>query len=410
MSAVANFKYMTESGVKEGSLRLEDYQTAERAGMSVASLINAKYADADPAWGSAFEQGCASLGIYAKDDPTRGIQATKISDILDGSATARLAGETLAVGGTIVAPSQQGTTPATRVFFPEVVLSLMNQYLLEDNDPELAIWNRMISSRETINSAMFTQPLIDVTKPRGERSTRSSQNTLPRTMVSITASEYSKSIGGSDIGLEISHQAQQNSTVDLVATILAQQAQGERYAKLWEDVNNVVAGNIDAGQSALPVTLASTYDAAATGGTMTQKAWLKALYDPLRKVTYDSALMTLDTFLAIQNRTGRPLVFDPSTSGPNAGALGTYGLNVEPNLLNWSVGVPNVMLVPDGVVAANHVVLFDSRYALREVVNASATYSATAEMVMQRTSVFRVDFGSLLYRLSEEAFKYLDFS
>jgi hypothetical protein len=410
MAITANFKYVTEAGLKEGVLALEDYRKAEKMGMTVSGLLNAKYSDYDPKYGTAFEQACASLGIYLKDDLSRGITASRLDEVLDGTVTEKLAGEGLAIGGTIVTPSQQGTTPASRIFFPEVVLSLMNENLLENNDPEMAIWNRMISSRETIQSAMFTQPLINVSAPRGERSQRTSQNSLPRTMISITASEYSKSIGAATIGLEIAHQAQQSATIDLVATILAQQAQGERYAKLWEDISNVVNGNVDAGQSALPTTLASTYDAAATGGTLTQKAWLKALYDPTRKVSYDSILCTLDTFLAIQNRQGRPLVYDPSTSGPNVGALGTYGLNVEPNLLNWSVGVPNVMLVPDGVIPANHILMFDSRYALREVVNASASYAATEEMVLQRTSVFRVDFGAMVYRLSEEAFKYLDFS
>jgi len=406
---LVKFKYVAERGIKEGEASLEDYRKAEKYGMTFSGLLNAKFSDADPEWGTPFQQACHSLGIYTKDDPKRGVFASRVADILDGSVTEKLAGETLAVGGTIVSPSGSNSA-SSRLFFPEVVLNLMNEHLLENNDTEMAVWDRMISSRETIQSPTFTQPMINVTAPRGERSSRTSQNTMPRTMVSITASEYQKSIQTNNIGLEISHQAQQNSTIDLVATVLAQQAQGERYAGLWDDINGVVAGNVDAGQSALPITAASTYDAAATGGTMTQKAWLKALYDPKRKVSYDSVICTLDAFLAVQGRQGRPLVYDPSTSGPNAGALGTYGLNVEPNLLNWSVGVPNVMLVPDGVVPANQLVMFDSRYALREVVNASATYAAAEEMVLQRTSVFRVDFGYLTYRLNDEAFQVLDFS
>jgi len=410
MSAIAKFYYMAEGGEKEGELKLEDYRTAEKMGMTVSGFINAKYSDADPKWGSAFEQGCQSLGIYTKDDPKNGILASRMSDVLDGSVTAKMAGEGLAIGGTIVTPSQQGTTPSSRIFFPEVVLNLMNQFLLENHDPESEIWSRMISSRETINTEMFTQPLIDVTAPRSERSIPTSQNAMPKTLISITASEYSKRIATNSIGLQISDQAQQRASIDLVATIMAQQAQGEKYAQLWEDINNVVTGNIDAGQGALATTAASTYDAAATGGVMTQKAWLKALYDETRKVSYDSVICDLDAFLALQDRTGRPLIFDPTTSGPNAGALGTYGLNVEPNILNWAVGVPNVLIVPAGTIPASHLLMFDSRYALREVTNASATYAATEQMVMQRSSVYRVDFGSMIYRLTEEAFQLLDFS
>lgn len=411
MTATAKFKYKSADGqLKDGELHLEDYRKAEKFRMTVSGFLNAKYSDADQRYGTAFEQGCSSLGIHAKDDPSRGIRAATVGELMDGTASAQMAGENLAQGGTIVSPSTQGTTPSSRVFFPEVVLTLMNEKLVENNDPEAQIWQRMISSRETIGTEMFTQPLIDVTAPRSERSLPTSQNAMPRTMISITSSQYSKAITTSTIGLQISEQAQRNFSIDLTTTVLAQQAQGERLAKLWEDINDVVTGNIDAGQAPLPATAASTYDAAATGGVMTQRAWLKALYDESRKVSYDSIICDLDTFLAIQDRANRPLAFDPSATGPNVGALGTYGLNVEPSLLNWAVGVPNVMLVPAGTIAASHALMFDSRYALRQVVNASASYAATESMVLQRSDIFRVDFGALTYRLMDEAFQYLDFS
>jgi hypothetical protein len=93
--------------------------------------------------------------------------------------------------------------------------------------------------------------------------------------------------------------------------------------------------------------------------------------------------------------------------------MGTYGLNVEPNLLNWAVGVPNVLLVPDGLWAANYYVLLDSRYALMRVRNASASFSAIEKMVLQRTDVMRFDYSEHVHRLfpdSEGVIKVVDFS
>jgi len=400
---------MTEAGLRDGEFSLEDYRIAARNNMSAAQLLGRKYSDSDPQYGSVFHQALESLGVYLKDDPKRGIRATTVAEMMDGTAT-QMAGETLSRGGMIVAPSQQGTTPATRVFFPETVLQIMNEKLIENYDTEMGILDRMISNTESIATEQFTQPQIDVTAPRSERSAPIAQNTLPRTMVSITTSQYSKAVATLSIGLQISDQAMQRTSLDLVGTTMSQQAAGERYARLWEDINEIVAGNTDTGMAALSATDINTFDTAAGGGVITQKAWLKALFDPTRKVSYDSVITTLDSFLDIQNRTGRPLVYDPSTTGPNVGALGSYGLNIEPNLLNWSVGVPNVMIVPDGTIPAQQILMFDSRYALRRVVNVSAAYSATEQMVLQRSSFFRVDFGEMMYRLSDEAFRLLDYS
>lgn len=409
----AEFKYVSDSGaIKTGEINLTDYALASRYGMTLSGLINKKYPDGDPRYGSAFQQGQKSVGIHVKPDHKRGIMASTVKDIMDGNVAdiqSQMAGEGLRGTG-IVAGSRQGDTPASRIFFPETVMQLMNEKLTEDYTEELRIWSNMVSATEVIASEQFTQPQIDVTAPRSERSTPIAQNTLPRNLISITTSQYTKSIITNSIGLQISEQAQARSSVDLVTTILTQQSQGERFARLWEDISYIFNGNVDAAQAALPTKAATDYDAAATGGVMTQKAWLMALYDPTRKVSYDSVICGINEFLAVQNRTGRPLVYDPSTTGPNVGALGSYGLNVEPTLLNWSVGVPNVMLVPDGIIAANTLGMFDSRYAMRRVINSSANFSATEKMVLQRSDMFRFDTGELTYRLMDEAFQWLDFS
>lgn len=407
----ALFNYISLDGsVQEGELRMTDYQDAERRGMRASEFVNARYPDANPAFGTAFKQGQQNLGIFTKADRQRGIRPTKVADILDGTCMAQMAGENLARGGIIVAPSQQGTTPATRLFYPETVMEMMVETLTSDFSPEMQIFERMISSTDTIDTEQFTQPMINVDAPRASDGRAIAQNTMPRKMVSITSSQTSKSILTESLGLEITKQAQRNASLDLVSTILAQQAEGSAYRTLWRDLATVVSGSVDAGTGPLTAVPMTDFDAAATAGEITQLGWLKSLYRPDRILNFDSIICTIDDFFEIQNRTGRPLVYDPSTTGPNMGALGTYGLNVEPNLLNWSVGVPNVMLVPDGLWAAQNILMFDSRYALRKVVNASASYAATEEMVLQRSDVFRFDWGSLTYRLRDEAFQLLDYS
>jgi hypothetical protein len=157
-----------------------------------------------------------------------------------------------------------------------------------------------------------------------------------------------------------------------------------------------------------------TYDSTAGAGVITQKGWLKSLYDPSRKTNYDGLICDLDSYLAIQNRVGRPVMFDATanTSG-NVGNMGTYGLNVDPNLLNWSVGVPRVLIVPSGLWQASAYLLVDSRYALARVRNASASYSAVEQMVMQRSSQMRFDWSEMVHRLMPEdqgALKFVDFT
>jgi len=405
---VATFNYYASGDVpKQGQLTLEDYRTASENGMSVSQLLALKYPDADvEKYGSVFKQGQQSLGIYTKAIPERGILATTVGDMLSGKIKPAMAGGSLSGGGTgIVAPSQQGTTPSTRVFFPETVLQIINDTLYGNQDLEQQVWNSMISGTETIPTEMFTQPKINTSAPRAVDSAPISQNALPRTMVSITTSETAKSITTNSIGLQISQQALQRTSLDLLGIIFAQQAAGESQRDLWRDITAIKAGNLDTGDAALSVADFNSYDSAATTGVVTQKGWLKFLWDPTRAIQIDSIITDLDTFLAIQQRTGRPVIYDPNTGGASVGNVGTALLDVTPQQANINIPEPRVLIVDTSVLGANIIMGFDSRFAIRQVVNASASYSATEEMVMQRSNFFRVDWGRMAYRLYDTAFR-----
>ena len=55
---IGEFKYRDSSGnLKNGYMALEDYQHASNNNMRASGVVNARHADADPQYGSAFEQG-----------------------------------------------------------------------------------------------------------------------------------------------------------------------------------------------------------------------------------------------------------------------------------------------------------------------------------------------------------------
>lgn len=409
------FKYRDSAGnLKTGYMRLEDYQIASRTRMGASAVVNARHADADPAYGTAFEQGMRYLGIFPKGEPRFGILPSTIGEIMSGECNSKLSGIQMA-GGTIVSPMAPvgNSTPATRIFFPEIVLNIIESSLRADYGMEEAAWNQMFAVDQPINGPVFTQPLITTSAPAMQDMRATSQNALPTNMVSISASQTSYSIGTTSIGLQISDEAIRDATVDLVGTIVREQAMGQRLRMMFRDLNRVVIGNPDSGQSALtPVDFENVYDTAATtSGEITHKGWLKVLFDPDRIYGFDYILGDMDAYLAIQNRTGRPLAFDPATSGINRGNAGSYGLDTgTPVPLNFATTSPRFLICPTNVIPAKHVVLFDSRYALARVTNVSAAYAATEQLVLQRSNAFRFDMAEFIYRLRSEAFLYVDFT
>ena len=407
------YKSASTGKFEEGHISLQDYETAAKMGVTCAQVINAKYADADPQFGTAFEQGKASLGLYVKPKPEFGIQSTTFRDAMNGDCMSQ-GGLFALAGNSIAAPSvpKDGTaTPATRLFLPQIMLDMIEESLIADNNPELQAFNQMVADSFSIAGSVYVQPLIDTTAPREHDSRPIAQNALPRNLVSITASQRAKTIANRACGLQIADQATQYASLNLISIILKAQVEGEKYRTLWEELAQIVSGNPDAGQSALtPVGFKSTFDGDAAASTITHKGMLSALYDPDRKVNYDSMLIDIAGYYAMQNRTGRPLMFDPATSGINLGNAGTYGTDFSmATPANFQLmGINKVLIVPSSVLGgSNRFLLMDSRYALRKVTNVLANYSATEHMVLQRTQFIRWDFGYIVHRIREDEHGFL---
>ena len=136
------------------------------------------------------------------------------------------------------------------------------------------------------------------------------------------------------------------------------------------------------------------------------------MWDPDRIFSYSHMFGPMASYRAIEKRTGRPLMYDPATSPTyNTGNEGNYGLNPgNPRLLNFTTANPSYLIVPDGVVPANQLVLLDKRYALARVIALGANYAATEQQVMQRASYWRWDMSEFVYRFRADAIKVVDFT
>jgi len=414
MTIEAKFKYRDSSGgIKEGSMSLDDYRLAAQHNMRASAIVNARHSDADPQFGSAFEQGCRYFGIYPRGNVQYGVMPTTLREMLDGSCYTKSGGVSLA-GGSIVSPKTPvgNSTPATRVFFPEVVMAFMQENLDADFGTEEAGLNSMFAMNQSITSEVFTEPKIDTSAPQDQDMAPIGQNQLPANMVSISASQTSKALGAISIGLQISDQAQRDATLDLVAIVLREQSMGQRKRQLWRDLNRIITGNADAGESAMATTgFKATYDSSAAVNTITHDGYLKMLWDPDRIYNWNKMFGPLESYLAIERRAGRPKAFDPVTTGTNTGDAGSYGIDPgNPRLINYAASQPDYLVVPNGVVPANQLVMLDSEYALAKVTNVAANYSAVEQMVLQRTTMMRFDMSYFIYRLRESAIKVIDFS
>lgn len=370
---------------------MDDYRQAANAGRTLAQHLEFKHgANADTSkYGSVFKQVAQSAGIY-RGDSERGLRSSRVGDIL--------LGQQATTGGSIGSPDGSDTTPAGRILFPEIIMDTMREKLEVAEDDILAGWDSMIAYKESINGDIYVQPKIDTTANEDTRSQVTSQLALPPAMVNITTSQVTKSIATNSVGLMISEQALNHTTLDLVAIAVAAQTRGERIALAYQGMSRLMAGDKDVGTAALTPEKLQDYDSAITqAGEATHKGFLHLLYDHRKTLAIDSAIMDIDTYLAFEGRTGRPV---------QTGDAGTDDrLNMKFRPMNFDLTDLNILLVDNDVFGANTAMFFDSRFAIRKVTNLNASYEAIENFVLRRAMGLRMDFGYHVDRLYDQAFK-----
>lgn len=403
----ANVAYMqrqSDGSAKQVDVQvsLADYQAASKLGMSFSQYLDAKFGDADERYGTAWAQMCESVGVLMTKDGATPIGKPSVNQILNGAQVQMASGFGAVMStGTINAPKGGDTSIAGRLFYPEIIMETIRSGLSRDNSDVDNAFNSMIAVTDNIYGAHYIQPIINVTAPEAKEHRPIAQGAEPSALVSISASQITRSIPTVAIGLEITDQAANFASLDLVTIILAAQTRGEKIRMIERDISAFINGDVDANVTALTKVKLQTFDAAITAdGEVTHKAALKMLHNNYQKRAISHGIMDLDTFLAFEGRAGRPIVVD-DTAKDNR-------LTYQMTAMNFGIQHVQSLILDTSLIGADTAVFLDSRFALRRVVDVSASYEAVENFVMKRITQMRFDYGQHITRIYDEAFDAVD--
>jgi hypothetical protein len=376
------------------------YKMAADKGLSLRQFINSKHTTRpqDP---DAFQQMCIAAGLRFKADDDHGVPASTMKDILDPSAA-----NTNQVGGTFTSAPE---VPDSRILFPAALMEAMEDALEKNRPAAVSAFEDMVGYKKTIASDRYERPYISyggASGPEDSAFQRVAQNARPPLMLSITASDVTKTIPTTAVGLEISHKAMAESSLDLVALTMTRFMQVADYNEWIAQLLLIYAGDPDAvpltpiatGASAITPVTAQTYDSLNTvAGSITQLAWLNYLYHDNMTMQKTHMIMNFATAIAIDTRTNRPT-------------------NVMNNSID-RIDVPFVVAYPDLGSAVKFVIMpsdagwtsnialgLDKAYALAKITSSTISYSAVEDIVMKRSREFRFDRGFVVERLFDDAF------
>lgn len=377
-------KFIDKSGEQhELSINLDHYKAAAEKGVSLRQLVNQMHPTASEK-ADTFQQLCASEGLFFAGNKTTGVRVPTLKNIFESSTSFDAAG---AVTGDV-------SPPGSRYLFPAAVLEYVENKLKVDRNMEVMAFNALLSMDNTVANARIEQPVINFSRvggPEDSPSQARGQLAAPASMVSITASDRSYKIPNEAIGLEVSNEALQVTTLDLVGMAIARQAEVQEAARVNEWMSEMLNGNPDdALNAALTSVTAQSYDAAITAaGTLTQKAWVKYLYADIKTRRVDWIICNIDTALAIETRTGKPVI---TGDDPNSDRIDAKFMIQFPQL----VTKVNMYISED--IPANTIVGLDSRYALARTTNSAASVSDVEDFIMRQGKGFFFQRGQMVYK------------
>ena len=382
-----------QGNVQQLPITVTMYREAADAGMSLSQYINTRYPTDTARFGSTFQQVMASEGIFVSGSREYGIRPSTLDSIVNRQMDA----------ATIV----KDQIPTSRILFPAVIMQAVEDKLLASFTMTPIAFDSLVGYEETISGERYEYPVLNFDKPSAARSMGISQLAQPSSMLTITVSEKAFKIPTFSLGLEVSDQALKATTIDFLALSLARQALVQRKERAGQFIMAILNGDIDNGDGSLAskgvMYNASTFDAAATGGTLTQKAWMKYLMKDGTKRTITNLITTVDTALKIEGRTGKPVVTNDDSK--------TSRFDTQFNVMNptWAKN-PDLFLVdedagtPTAAWPANTILGLDKAWAIRRVRNLNANYQGIESYVMRRSTQMRMDFGEHVNRMYDEAF------
>jgi hypothetical protein len=378
--------------VQQVQLEVGMYRTAHDQGLTLPQYLNRQYPTA-AGQPKAFEQLCASEGIFLKPNKDTGVRPASMHEIMNGSPQA---------AGTIL---KEGV-PASRILFPSAYLTAIEDKLVPDYTQAAATFDTLVAIDDSINNDRFERPVLNFSRPEGARSMAVTQLAMPNTMLAITAHDVMRKIPVRSLGLEISEQAMKATSFDIVGLSLARQAMVERNERANQHILALLNGDPDIGDVALStitdkVVKAKDLDASITdAGKLTQTAWIKWLARNALKRKITHVITDLDGAMAIENRQGRPVITQDNPTSPR---IDTIGQVLNPS---WEPEV-KIFLSTDPNWPAGTIMGIDQRYGIHRVTSLTATYEAIEALVMRRSTQMRFDVGDIAYRLFDEAFEVL---
>lgn len=385
MNPTANFSIRTLSGDRaEVPISLETYRAAEHHGISLAQYVNLQNPTNAEQDGSAFDQMMQACGIYLSTDRRHGIRPPTLRALLDGTAVLQ--------GSAITRPDGSDQTSSGRILFPAVLLEVLEATLRDNRDSYLGAFMSMIAQTVTIATPKYEQVIIDHSAPQAARGQPIGQLDRPNRLLTLRTSQVSRAIPTYSIGIEFSREAAAAATLDIIALAVREHAAEERAAALDRDIVAMVNGDPDNGTSALDSVPMQDYDSTiSAAGEVTHIAWVKYLRQKWRKRVITDVICTLDEYLAVENRSGRPVKNDEPAVDER--------LNATPRIM--LPGIPqnvNFFTLEEPILGANTLVGLDRSKAMRRIVYAGGSYQAVEDFVMTRSQSMRMDWAERVER------------
>ena len=250
-----------------------DYKAAEDANQSLPQYLNTKFKDADPKYGTAFQQLCASEGLVSASKNSFGLRAPTIDKILAGTS-----GFNAAVTNTSDKSTPFGS--ASRVLFPAAIIQMVEDTVRINLESDPAAFRNMVAIEQGIDNDIFLQPTLsykdnggrDSTTALAQRITEFSDTPM---MMLLGSSDKPRSLPTHGFGIEISEKIKRTATMDLLSMTLSRKLAVEKNARVYGYLNQLFAGDADANLGAIPSLTTVGLDATCPAGTVTHKAWVK---------------------------------------------------------------------------------------------------------------------------------------
>lgn len=391
--------YKNKAGaIQHVDLDMALYNQAKAEGKQVSHVINAKYADADDSLGTAFQQICASEGLSLVGKNPFGLQNSNLADILDGKA-----GFTAGTANTKDRPDPWGNQ--SRLLFPSAVIELVEDLFYDSRSDEDIVFRDLVKTTVSIAGDTYRQPVLSYQTPGGPnagtlgaKAARVTQLGEVPNILKITTSDRNFNLPTYGIGIEMSQEALKGTTLDMFGLTVKRYVDIEHNARVYSYLSNLFLGDSDQNVGAVSAVTTTSLDAAATGGVVTHRSWVKFLARNRRRRRITHVICDFDTYLKIESRTGRPGSnnYDPTLARidpqvrPMSDAMVGFGNDVK-----W-------MIVDDasagGPVPANTVWALDKAQAIKMIKNSEAEFKATEDFVLRKAS-------RMVWHWSEEALR-----